>query len=181
MLQWVFQFHSISQLLKCQLLGKVVLFNIERLSAQAFSNSKLDLKNYLGRFNIPHQCKFLFQDSLFPLAELKTSPRWWQRYLTQPSSPLGMAQQLPCHQQCHQHCFDYEKATLQEPGRPVRLPQMSLWLSNTQQGQHSLSQISGQGFVIYCSDHSTHKHQAAPKMLTRHCKSVPHQKLEAHK
>lgn len=63
MLQWVFQLHSISQLLKCQLLGTVVLFNIERLSAQAFSNSKLDLKNYLGRFNIPHQCKSLFQEA----------------------------------------------------------------------------------------------------------------------
>lgn len=148
-LQWVFQFHSISQLFKSQFLGTVVPFSIERLSAQAFSNSKFDLKNYLER-----QYSHLSQ--------------------------LVWPQQPTCHQQCH-HCFGCEKATLQEPGRPVQLPEMSPWLSNTQEGQHSLSQTFGQGLIVICWCHVLTTAPTAPTMLTRHCKGLPHQKLEAHK
>lgn len=43
----------------------MVLFSIERLSAQAFSNSKFHLKKYLERLNIPHQGKSLFSEPIF--------------------------------------------------------------------------------------------------------------------
>lgn len=66
----------------------MVLFSIESLSAQAFSNSKCDSKNYLERLNIftSAEKKKSFRRHL-PLWELKVSHMWWQRYLTQPNSP----------------------------------------------------------------------------------------------
>lgn len=146
----------------------MVLFSTERLSAQAFPNSKFDLKNYLERLNTPHQCKSLKAPSSLR-AEGLTHVVAKMPHPAQ-FSHLVWPQQPTCHQQCHQ-CFNWENTlivcntaggketsttprdvsmAIKHPGRSIQ-PLTDLW-----------ARVCCY-LLVPCSDHSTHKHQAAPK------------------
>lgn len=78
---WVFWSHSFSQPLKGHLIGTVVLFSVERLSSQAFSYSKFDLKmkKYLERRFLTNANPYF--RIYFPFWELKVS------HVDTPSTP----------------------------------------------------------------------------------------------